>query len=278
VSHWSECVNQQLGSSGIADIHSYVRPCAATTDPPIDVFYRSLDELLKVGTPASITSDPVIGRLIVVGCVSATENYFRNVFSQILKICPTSRKRAAKQTVNFGSVLWHGAADLERGAFEGRAFSDPDTIVEYCQKFVGLEIAKASPLRFHLSHFATICELRHCIVHSDGLIQGNNATSLQMNPSNTRLAVAIGFAQVQEAAAICAGMVRAFNTEFFKLLSTRWAINWRQEPYWASTVEYAEFRKIWSIFYSKLDAVRGALSPHHSVVRCRNLVKREFNI
>jgi hypothetical protein len=276
VSHWSTSVNEQLGSTGIADISYYVEPLAKKTPSPIDVYYESLQALLSAGNAATLSSNPILGSLIVIGIVSATEDYFRAVFSRILKICPSARKRASDQSINFGSVLWLSQGEVERGALERTPLSDPDAIKRIARSFVAFDIP--GPLAVHLNYFEQICELRHCIVHSAGHIQGKNAISLELPQATDRLRVKVGYSGVQEIASICAGMVRSFNTELFKAMAHRWAIDWRKSPSWDKNNEDHLFQQIWTIFASKSDRSRSAVTPRYGMSICKKRIKQEYGL
>jgi hypothetical protein len=277
VSHWSECANEQLGSTGIANISSCIAPSTLSSLAPIDSFYGSLTALLAASSANALATNPILGPLITIGIISATEDNVRDTLAGILKVCPLARKKAADQAVNFGSVLWHGQAEIERGAFERTSFADADQIAKVSRAFIGYEMW-AGPLATHLRYFSTVCELRHCIVHSGGFIQGKNALALELAPSGDRLVVSIGYAGVQEIAAVCAGMVRAFNTELFKAIASRWAIDWRRTVSWDPPSENKLFSTIWDLFHSETDSAAGRIALELSKVRCRNNVKAEFGI
>jgi len=274
VNSWHQCINEQLGSTGINDIASCVRASLPSASSPIDRFYSSLSELLQAGNQSTLATYPVMGPLLIIGIISATEDYIRDLFSGILRICPLAQKKSADQSVNFGSVLWHGVDDVARGAFERTALSDAKNIIQLADKFIGVDL-KHSPLKTHLKYFEQICELRHCIAHSSGYIQGKNAVALELPRTGQHLTINIGFAQVQEIASVCAGMVRAFNTEFFQVVGGRWGSDWRRMPSWDSERENELFKAVWVLFYSKEDNKRGTISMKYGMIKCRNIIKAE---
>lgn len=278
MSNWFECVNEQLSSSGIRNISNYVKQSSAATASPIDQFYQALQENLALGTPNALQLNHHLGPLIGVGIVSSTENYFRGVFSQLLMICPTSRSKASSQSINLGSVLWHGSNSLERAAFERTTFSDPEKIADVMKKFFDHPIDQSSPLRGQLNIYSEICELRHCIVHSRGYIQGKNAVALSISSSADDLEVNIGYREVQEIGEVCAGLVRAFNTNLFQLMCERWADSWRRSPFWNSAEENKIFNQLWDVFFSKYDDNKNTISPKFGRVKCRNEVKRQHGL
>lgn len=278
MSNWKECINEQLSSSGISDITKYVKSATISTSAPIDRFYSSLQKYLTLGNIAALQASPNLGPLVAVGVVAATEDYFRGVFSELLVICPNSRRKSASQAINLGSVLWHRGNVVERAAFERTAFSNPAAISEVLNKFFDYPIDKISPLKGQLDAFHDVCELRHCVVHSSGYIQGKNAVALEIAATGSDLEIDIGYAEVQEIAEVCAGMIRTFNTNMFAIMCERWATSWRNTPFWNTANENALFNTLWKIFYSDIDAKRNALNPVFGPVKCRNEIKREYGL
>jgi hypothetical protein len=274
---WAQCVNEQLGSAGIGNVGAFLAVVNHNLSSPIDEFYNALDLLLRAGEPQTLAASPILGPLITIGIISATENYLRGLFAGILKICPAARRKAGDQNINFGSVLWHGTEGLERGAFEKTPFSDIRNIQRATENFLAHNI-RNGPLADQLQYFDTICELRHCIVHSSGQIQGTNAIALGLTRTRNVMRVQIGFGQVQEVGEGCAGFVRSFNTEMFSVLGKRWAIEWRRLPSWRNDEENKIFKRIWELCHSTVDRERGSLSPAYTMVKCRNLIRKEFGI
>lgn len=277
MSHWSECINEQLGSTGLDDVKTYTLPVVASATSPIDDFYIALEALLAAGSPEAMGGKSVLGPLLAVGLVSATENYLRGVFSGILKICPVSRKKAAEHAISFGSVLWYGDAGVERSAFEHVAFSSKENIISAARKFISYEL-RSSPLQSHLDYFEEVCELRHCIVHSASYVQGKNAVALELPKSTSKLAINIGYAQLQEIAVVCSGLVRAFNTELFKITAQRWASDWRKGKAWTTSEADQHFKEVWDLFFSKKDKSRAALVPSYQPKQCQREIKKQFGL
>lgn len=269
---WRAAVNQPQGVVRLADIHTYIAPAAAAGLSPIDVFYDQSRDILKAGTPAFLTTYPTLGPLLLVGLVSATENYFRDIFGRILQLCPIARASAADQPVKIGSVVWHGATDLERGAFEHLSFADADAILKASKKFINHDLRRTALL----DEFDRVCELRHSVVHSSAVIAGKNAVRLQIRQSSTPLRVQVGFAELQESGAICTSLVAAVNLELFEAMARRWAVDWPKSPSWLPSERHQRFKAVWQSFYSTRDAAAGVIPAPLTLIKCRNCVEAEF--
>lgn len=269
---WRNSVNQTVGVARISDINHYVRVETPRAEAPIDIFYRSSQDLLRVGTPPFLSANPAMGPLLLVGLVSATENFFRDALARIIQICPIAKAASADQSIKLGSVVWHGAIDVERGAFDHISFADVDNVVSSSKKFIGYQIQKSGILK----EFEKICELRHSVVHSGAVIAGKNAIRLQIPATSGALRVGIGFAELQEAGDVCTTLVASVNTELFNEMARRWAVEWPKLPSWDSTQRHARFRALWEIFYSTRDAMNGSIPMRLSLMKCKNRVAAEF--
>lgn len=275
--NWRESVNQAVGVDRISDISIFVRSENFNTTAPIDVFYRETKAIMTAATPASLNSNTWMGALYAIAIVSCTENYMRDIFCQILKICPESQKKAANNTVNLGSVLWHPSDAVERGAFENLSLAGAESIKKTAKQFIGMDF-KQRGLEPILAEFDKVCELRHGIVHSGRVLAGKNGMKLKLPPSDDILRIEIQYAELQEICSVCTTLIASCNKELFELLAMRWATSWRATPSWDPSNESPLFKRLWLVFHSSIDNANGTI-PHRSTwVKCRNLVKQEFNV
>ncbi len=269
---WQESVNQAVGVARINDINGFIRSEASVLEAPIDVFYRASQEILLVGTPAFLTAHSSMGPLLLVGLVSATENYFRDIFARIIQLCPLAKAHASNQNISLGSVVWHGVRDMERGAFEHLSFADVENIIKTTRKFLNYELTRTTVL----AEFEKVCELRHGIVHSAAVVAGKNAVRLGIPSSTQKLFINIGFAELQECGAICNTLVASTNTELFIEMAKRWAVSWPKLPSWDPNKKHGLFSSIWNSFYSAKDAASHSIPVELSLVKCKNRVMTEF--
>jgi hypothetical protein len=270
---WRTAVNQSVGVARIADARQYVGPDNRAATSPIDVFYRASQDILRVGTPQFLIQHPSMGPLMLVGLVSATENYFRDVFARIIRVCPTAQSKSADQSVKLGSVIWHSGGDLERGAFEHISFADADKLVKASRDFLGFNLRQPALL----DEFDKVCELRHGIVHSGAIIAGKNAIRLQLPPASEALRISVEFAQLQECGNVCTTLVASLNTDLFIEMARRWAVVWPKLPSWDQANSHALFKEVWHTFFSTFDQANGAIPTDLSLMRCKNQVASEYS-
>lgn len=273
---WRKAVNQSVGPAKITNIDNFFLRITPNFTSPIDTFYNNTQELIKIAQPDFLKMSPRLGSLFLIGLVSSTENYFRDLFAKMLKICRTSQAKSAENTIKLGSVIWHGNIEVERGAFENTSFASAEEIRKTVKNFLDIELEKNGPTNTILAEFDKVCELRHGIVHCDSIISGKNALKLKLLPSSARIQIQIGYPQFQECALICNTLVVSFNAEVFERFARRWAYDWSKLPYWDATVEKSLFKEIWDSFYSKIDNVANRITPNITMAKCRNAIKKEF--
>jgi hypothetical protein len=273
---WKKLISQSVGSEQLGDINNFVSISPITKDSAIDIFYTESRKII-LNTPNDTDPNEWTGAANLVVLLSLTENYFRTILGNILKICPVAKKNAAENNINFGSVLWHPDNTVERGAFEHVSFSESKKIIEVTRKYIGVDLNQ-SDLTPILDEFGKVCELRHSIVHSGKYLAGKNALMLNVSPSINFIKISIGYAQLQNAATICTTLVVSYNQLMFETLCKRWAIQWRQLSLCTPASENSLMKSIWRMFYSKIDFDEGNVLETGTWVKCRNLLKIEFNI
>lgn len=276
---WRDTVNRVVGVERIQDLSSYVKEKTQVNMSPIDVFYDEIKSITIGVTPDKLNANDWLGPLYVIAIVSSTENYFRHIFSRILKICTDSQKNAASNTVNLGSVIWHPKNEIERGAFEHTSMASSENVVSIAKKYIGVDLkANSLGLTPILDEFDKVCELRHGIVHSGRIMAGKNGIKLQFSPSENIISIDIRYAQLQEVSAVCSALVVSSNKILFEELSRRWATSWRKSPAWSRDKENFHFKNIWYSFHSETDKTNEDIALECTWVKCRNLIKKEYNV
>jgi hypothetical protein len=277
--NWRLSINQSPQSVMISDIEGYTTPVVSESISPIDTFYAYSQELLRVGDTEFLRLYPHLGGLLLVGLVSATENYFRDILSSIIAICPIAQAEAAGEMISLGSVIWHDPANALRGAFEHYSFTSSKNILGTCQKYTKIQINNSLSV---LNEFDKVCELRHGLVHAGACVPGKNAIKLQI-PSRRGCTVRIniGFLQLHEAGAVCTNLVTSINFELFDRMVNRWADDWRKLASWNRSDPAKEdilFATIWNLFYSTNDADKSLIRNPMTMEQCRAAVRQEYNL
>jgi hypothetical protein len=214
-----------------------------------------------------------MGPLLLVGLVSATENYFRDVFAGIIRLCPTAQSKSADHSIKLGSVIWHSGVDVERGAFEHISFASGERLIKSSKEYLAYTLKQTSIV----DEFDKVCELRHGIVHSGAIIAGKNAIRLQLPPTKEPLRITVDFARLQECGSICTTLVASINSELFAELARRWAVVWPKLPSWNSERTHALFRQVWSTFFSAYDHTNGTIPTSLSLMKCKHRVLAEYS-
>lgn len=271
---WKDSVCQSSSTTTITNFSSYIGQIT-TVRSPIDHFYNETKEILRIATPTLISSNKTLGGLFLIGIVSSCENYFRDIISKIIRICPIAKKKAIEQPMVLGSALWHGSTNIERSALENISFSSKENIVKYLNKLIGIDILKTSSSGV-LDEFEKICELRHVIVHSSSYLSGKNALKLDIAPNKKPLQLIINFNEFQESASVCTNLVTSVNRELFSVIGKRFAVDWRNLNNWQIQNKNKIFNEIWNLFLSKEDLNGHLINLQLSKNQCLKAIEREF--
>ncbi|WP_028888214.1 hypothetical protein [Tenacibaculum ovolyticum] len=272
---WKKLISQTVGQEQLGNLTDFVQDKMNSGNSPIDDFYNEVRTILALSAPSMVSTD-WHGSMNAIAIISTTENYFRSILGKMIIICPQSKKKAAENNINFGSVLWHPNESIERGAFEHVSFSDSKKIIEMTRKYIGTELNKSDLVPI-LNEFNKICELRHGIVHSARILAGKNALMLDLPSSNKEQFITIGYGQLQKIASICTTLVVSYNQKLFEVMANRWATSWRN-PTWTTEIENEYFKKTWRIFHSKIDKANNTIPESGSWVKCKNLIKTEYQL
>lgn len=275
--NWKKSVNGSAGTVTPTLMQTCIVHKQRTGESPIDTFYKETRAIQGKFRPEDYDGCEWLGSYISLGIFSATENYFRELFSEILFICPLSQKLAADAQINLGSLLWHPTTDYPRGAFENLSFADANTIKSTSKKYIKVDL-DIPELRAALENFDNICELRHGIVHSGRIIAGKNAIKLGINSSREKSCIVIKYSELQDILSICSSLVGSVNTYLFERLCLRWAVDWRRLPSWRSEDENARFKKIWDLMHSNVDESQQMIPTSITMRRCKNLVKTTYGL
>ncbi|WP_148648400.1 hypothetical protein [Sphingobium cupriresistens] len=237
------------GTANLPNASIYVQ--AIERKSPIELFLRSRTEIVLAGQDSLITANPIIGRLLILGAVSAFENYCRGILSGALLMCPISQGRASDKNVNLGGAIWHGQyGNFSLSAFEHKSFADAKELKSVFKDYLNFELNE-STFGELLRYFEVITHLRHAIVHSDGILPGRNAVKLDISRSNSALRVCIDQSKLQECLLILSNLVTLINRELFSQMCRRWAVEWRGRADWNPSDANDLLRAILDLFVDR---------------------------
>lgn len=244
---------------------------------PIDMYRRSVRSLLSYGDSSTLNATPFLGRLLVLGLVSAAEGYFRGVLSACIEMCPVAQAGASAKQIHLGGLLWHGKTGFSRSAFEHTSLSSASDLKKVFRDYLSFELDDRT-FKSMLEEFETVCQIRHGIVHGDGLLPGRNAVLLDVPRFTTPVRITVGYAELQEIAAVVTSLVATVNRQLFSEMCARWAIKWRNRADWAPETEDKRFGEIWSAFHSREEARTRRGRSQLTRARCMAEVRAEHSI
>ena len=268
-------VNELPPTSRVGPLHEFLHE--ETLDSPIDMYQRSVGKILHYGTEARLDQSDFLGRLLIMGVVSAAEAYFRAILSSCIELCPVAQAIASKRTINLGGLLWHGQSGFSRSAFEHASFSSNDELAKACKDFLGIRLDDPE-FKDLLDQYEIVCQLRHGIVHGDGLLPGRNAVQLNIQRYKRPVRIVARYEQLQSIAAVVNTLVMTLNRHLFSEICKRWAIDWRRRADWDPNSEKATFSSIWEIFFCAEEAKRRKGRSKMTRMRCLTAVKALYNI
>ncbi|MFD2867379.1 hypothetical protein ACFSY7_02545 [Kurthia populi] len=273
-----ECVNEVLPNYNLPDLNNFIELGNYSDISPIDEFKARFKSIIQLANPNFFNEYNEIATSMLLSLISLTENYFRNIISRCILICPVAQKASASQNINLGSVLWHGANNLIHGISENTSFASGSEIKSISSKFIGFQVQKNSLLDSVLNEFDKICHFRHAVVHSDGNLAGKNATALSLTKVEDKVSIKLDYHNFQEISALCLTLVTNYNDELFKEISDRWAVVRRREFGLDNTNEREEFIKIWNLFLSTLDESNNTIRTRLTLDDCISQIKSIYQV
>lgn len=271
----ADYVNELPPSARLGSLSSYMEEQELPT--PIDMYRQGVSVILSYGTERKLKSQDFLGRLLILGLVSAAEGYFRSVLASCIELCPVAQSAASGKTINLGGLLWHGKSGFSRSAFEHASFASKEELSKACKDFLGIKLSDAT-FKSLLDEFDIVCQLRHGIVHGDGILPGRNAVQLDIPRFSKPARITIRYRHLQEVAAVINTLVLTLNRELFVEMCKRWAIDWRKRADWDPALEGATFARIWSIFHSSDERQTRAGRSKITKARCMADVKAQYGI
>lgn len=256
----------------VFDPCAFCVPSARVDASPIDDFYTYIASVLPIGTEKALSTEPTLGRLLLLALVSGVEAYFRSFLSRVIYICPASRIAASQHTLSLASVHYYGMRDLGLGLLEGVAFSTEGEIAKYTQKLTGISWKGGSSLEVAVCDFESLSQFRHAAVHARGELNSRNVHALKIPAPVKRQSLVLPFCQVQNAAGICLNVVQAYNRHLFRELVQRWIgegiLSWK----WRRDRTY--FTRLFALVKSTRDGV-GPSNAYRAYVSIKGTILKK---
>lgn len=245
-----------------------VSTCCIPVEPhgsPIDGFLDAAAHILQLGLPAELTKSPTLGRLLVLGLVTAVEGYVREILFGVISTCPLSRRSVEDQHVALGALDHYGAKELARGIFEGASFAGESEILKKTKLICNINWRDTDSVGVALTNFEKVCHMRHAAVHSQGILNRGNARALGVEGSGRQLHIVVDVKHLHKVAHACMNFVRAYNLTLYDGIIQRWLNAKLLSGTWGDDKHY--FSPLYKLFRSETDEI----SPKKSYNAYRSL-------
>lgn len=234
------------------DVKLLCRPLVPEAVSPIDNCYTYLESLIPLGTEQALRDNELLGKVLLLGVVSATEHYFRAVLSRLLSVCPVARKHASSQAIPFGALDYYPSADLGLGLLENISFSTVGEVRKQTQRLTGIDLKSAASLDAALADYEKLCPMRHAAVHAQGDFGHQNLREMGLPLKGERLVLKVELEGFQLAVAVCQNVVRAYNRTLYRKTIERWFAEKLLIAKWQD--DRFKFSALFLLFYSNHDS------------------------
>ncbi|WP_371401115.1 hypothetical protein OHA10_24495 [Kribbella sp. NBC_00662] len=194
---------------------------------PIDEFssthvgLTALGGLVGQGTIRSELEELLAGQ-VVLGYVSATELFMRRLLAKSVRLCPNLRKRNSAVQIPFGALDFYQREDIEHALTERVSFSEPGKVANVLRERFGIAVKPNSSMSTAIADFEGLCQLRHSLVHSRGVVNSMNAEQFELPQGRGHCVVTLDRSEIAAAGSICMNLVREVNNEVGKSVLWDW--------------------------------------------------------
>lgn len=233
-------------------------PLAVLAVSPIDDFYTHVALLIPLGQEQVLQSNAALGKVLLLGVVSATEHYFRALIAGLVQVCPVVRRQAAPLPLSFGALDYYRQEDLGLALLENVSLATAGEVRKQTQRLLGIDTKQDSSADAALAEYEKLCQLRHAAVHAHGELSHQNLHELGVSAGAGRLALRIELPGFHAAADVCHNVVRAYNRLVYRKTIERWITEKVLRGSWAA--DRARFATLHGLFYSRRDAQGASIS------------------
>jgi hypothetical protein len=207
--------NSRLAASRI-DVENYLVP--ATTqhyESPIDLYILETRQLIQLTDPSIVSSHPSLCGLLLLGLLSSTENYLRRIISKLIHFDSICRAQASEQMIRFGTIDWYNQEDIGQAFIEQSSLANKSDFSKKIAAITGFNLLTIPTISDALEEYENICQLRHCLVHSGGILRSYNAQTLGLGKAWYNHAVKPSVTTVNDALKALEHLVREINYYLF---------------------------------------------------------------
>lgn len=198
-------------------------------------FATELGSLIQLAGAAQADQWPHQSRLLLLGLVSLVERTLKQVIAGLVRICPISQTVAGSESVDFSAISYYDLESLPHALMERDSLTSARNVRATLKRLTGLGIPESDSLAQALAEYTQMCQLRHAVVHSHGVLGANSVRVLRLQAdSGSPLAVRFDAEGFQILAGVADNVVRAFVRFLFPRVVDRWAEGGLLDGEWAN--------------------------------------------
>lgn len=216
---------------------------------PIDVAFDALLVVTQLAANSAADWRTQHGLILSSSAVSAAEDYFRSILTDVVKICPCCAERVQPLETRMEFVFTGSVADAVRGMLDSESFSSRSKVMTWTKKIGGVDLKSVISVEVLLTEFERICHIRHAAVHAGGYVSTRGAKALGV-PSGSWISFGSP-AAIHEIVGVIAATVRAYNQILFESILNEWLNAGLLLGDWSS--DGATFTALWRAFRSEGD-------------------------
>jgi hypothetical protein len=249
-------------------------PAQVDSRNPIDTFYGSIGDVLRLGDPTALAGSDALGRLLTLGIVTVTEAYFRSIVAVVVELCPLAREVASDQQIAYGALAFYSSSEIGLSLLEGISFTGGAEIKRATKNILGIELSTNRSLMAALDVYSQVCSMRHASVHEHGRLNRGNARVLNVRPrSGNSLFLVVNLPTLHTAASACTSVVRAYNGFVWERLVQRWLDYRILRGTWE--IDKPLFDPVFRAFRSVADGT-GPSNSYHAYLSIRPAIARRL--
>lgn len=216
---------------------------------PIDVAFDSLLLVTQLAVNSAQGWRTQHGLILSSSAVSAAEDYFRSILTEVVTLCPRCGERVKQLETRMEFVFSGSVSDAVRGMLDSESFSSRPNVMTWSKRIAGVDLKNVRSLEVALDEFERICHIRHAAVHAGGYISSRGAAALGV-PSGSWISFGSP-AAIHEIVGVIAATLRAYNQVLFESVLTEWLIAGTLLGDWSADGD--TFTALWRAFRSEGD-------------------------
>jgi len=240
------------------------RDYVETLCSPIDQFIENANAVNLLYLTMSSIPD-ALGRLALLGYMSAVESYLRAVLRGIVNLDEYAAKLVEPLSVPFGAALHLKQGMLAEALLEEFSFAGSGNVKDAMKIFVGVKGHRPAEVDKSLREYQKICEMRHCCVHRFGKLGAKNAIRLGLSSHGKMLEKPLVLSKdaLEDIALALRSFVKVINNYLFRAIMERTVINqnddgterlYQQDWTWGYKADRPRFIRYYNLFATVKDS------------------------